>query len=737
MRMSRRGRKRLNHLRRDERDSLQTFCRMSRRRRIRFANRKARLRPFFGMNQPGGCLGRTTAAVSLGALTVLPAGAAEAAAINTMNDIPAAFQSMQDARDRIRDFHTAQRNVREASAALQQAKEDLQLAQQNQHQAEQGITEARDNLSRAQTSFQRISEELQLARQESARRTQEAIAAQQAVADFLPAVWDQETVVGELTADRDAVQQEYHQAEQEVRQSIQAREDGLEQRIEEAWQSVDYAQNRLSDVINMVNAAGQDTAGQDDRSDEMAAISSRLDELDRSVDEQQERLDELNGQLEALEQARDDAEEAEREARELAAERQAEQKEAGQDIRDGEQALQEAMRWKAEADESLIQAEQSLQDTFSWKKEADHALEHFGEGESFSAGAEYYNLHGAGVRAHQLYLPLNYYRTEKKYELSLGSGFLFSANGQPGGSVTGWTDTSIGGRIKKDHPVNSVHYTLDFNIPTGQYRVSSHAAMPDDVMRFTNFGEGWGITPGLEVTRHFTERDTLTGRVSLAWHGSYTYLADIVDEGGHARPAYRQRLAEYKQGRQWKQELEYLHAGEKEQLRVVLNCTEAAATRQQTFRLQAGQVEKQDDFYRDGNDWNLSAWYSRQVTAKDSWQSYILGNYAAGTSFRGPAAVNGDDVRRFYAGTGFRHVYDSRQTVFAYLNGMTRRGQTFSPWYQNPSRSRNRMSLLMGYERKVSETEQLSARLERYVIHDQGREKFHGWNMSLMYSKSF
>ena len=94
------------------------------------------------------------------------------------------------------------------------------------------------------------------------------------------------------------------------------------------------------------------------------------------------------------------------------------------------------MSWKAEADESLLQAEQSLQDTFFWKKEADHALEHFGEGESFSAGAEYYNLHGAGAHAHQLYLPLNYYRTEKKYELSLGSGFLFSANGQPGGSVT-------------------------------------------------------------------------------------------------------------------------------------------------------------------------------------------------------------------------------------------------------------------------------------------------------------
>ena len=53
------------------------------------------------------------------------------------------------------------------------------------------MAEAKQNLEKAQMNMQRIAQEMANAQLESAQRTREAIAAQQAVADFAPQVWAQ------------------------------------------------------------------------------------------------------------------------------------------------------------------------------------------------------------------------------------------------------------------------------------------------------------------------------------------------------------------------------------------------------------------------------------------------------------------------------------------------------------------------------------------------------------------
>ena len=100
-RMSRKRRKRLAKAQVGEEPRLKRFVlqqmRMTR-------SRKRKMREEAALRQ-------TAKAASISALALLPPMAGEAAGIsNAMNDIPAAFESLRNDRDRIRDFKEAQQN---------------------------------------------------------------------------------------------------------------------------------------------------------------------------------------------------------------------------------------------------------------------------------------------------------------------------------------------------------------------------------------------------------------------------------------------------------------------------------------------------------------------------------------------------------------------------------------------------------------------------------------------------
>ena len=779
MRMSRKGRHRLEEAERFEEEGRKRWeplaFRMSRKRRKRLAAEQEgaapRLKRFVLQNmrmtrsrkrkmREDAAIRQSAQVASISALALLPPVASEAAGIsNAINDIPAALDTLRNERNRIRDFHAAKRNVQEAAAALKQAEQDLQRARQDRENAEKGLAEAQQNLENAQLNLQRIAQELANAQVESAQRTREAIAAQQAVADFAPQVWAQASAVQAAQARRQSVQASYEQLGQELGY-LRDEQDDLEARIRQAWESVGYAQNRLHDVIAMVNRAQAIVPEQKAKEEQWQAYDNQLAELDAAVDSAESLLDELNSQLDVLQDAREAAEDAERDARELVKDLQEQQTDGERDLKDSEQYVAEAEKWNEEAIRGVETAEANLTTTRSWKTKADYDLEHFGEGKGISTGFEYYNWHGAGwSNGHQLYQPIEFYATEKKWDFSLSAGWLNSDTGLPDGHVCGWTDTTLGITYKNNHKINDVHYSLNINVPTGKENAHQNAMMADNLARFNSFSEGWQFTPGIEAIHRFTERDSITGRVQYQIRGGYQYrrgveglyrvdwssilneypsLNEIIPAAERSTVIRKVEGTEYiSPSNKFSQEVEYLHIGDKNQLRVRFQHINASYAKYKSelnyYISDDGIYYGKDNLYDsgrnyDGEEWTLQVFGSRDIDRKNSLQYYVIGNYQA-------ADTGG--THRYYGGLGWTHQFDKKQSGYVLLNY----GETHGPSYNwrtgKYDSGRVMKAIILGYDYRLNDTSELRAKLERYNISGSSTDSYHGWKMSLMWNKSF
>lgn len=761
MRMSRKGRKRLEEAALFEEEARKRWggvaFRMTRKRRKKLAaaqeGEEPRLKRFVLQNlrmtrtrkrkmREEAAIRQTAQAASISALALLPPAAGSAAALNTMNDVPAAFESLLNDRNRIRDFHAAKRNAAEAAEALQQAEAALQMARQDKRNAERGLEEAWQNLEQARHNLKRVARELEKAQVESAKRTQEAIAAQQAVADFAPQVWQQESVVQELQGQRQSKQAAYEALGRELGY-LQDEQDDLEERIRLAWESVDYAQNRLNDVIAMVNRAKAIQPEQHDKEEKWQEYDGELQQLDAEVDNAEALLDSLNSQLDALQEAREAAEDAERDARELVKDLTDEHAEAEKDVTETETAVSEAETWNQEAARGVVEAEQSVSDTQKWKTQADYELEHFGEGMGVGSGFEYYNWHGAGLpHGHQLYQPIEFYAAEKQWDFSLSTGWLTSDTGLAKGHVSGWTDTNLGIVYKNNHKINDVHYTLNINVPTGKDNVHQNAMMADNLARFNSFSEGWQFTPGIEATHRFTERDSLTGRLSYTFRGDYKYRRSLTEaersslsDPANARDIQAQE--EIDPGNKFQQEIEYRHIGEQHQLSakvVHVNASYAdAKSTLKSYTDNTGSDYLLDMSYGsgrnyDGKDWTLQLFNNQDIDAKNSWQYYVIGSYQS-------ASTGG--IHRYYGGIGYTHCFDKRQKAYFLLNHGEERGQSYNWRLGKWNDSRYLNSVIIGYDYRLDSRSELKAKVERYRIKGSTEDSYHGWKISLMWNRSF
>ncbi|MBP3780123.1 MAG: hypothetical protein ILA30_00500 [Selenomonas sp.] len=737
MRMSRKRRRRLAQAQAGEEPRYKRFV-MQAMRMTRSRKRKMR---------DEAALRQTAQVASISALALLPPVTSEAAGIsNVMNDIPAAFESLRNERNRIRDFHEAQRNAREAAEALTQAEKDLQTARQDKSEAEKGLADAQQNLEKAQSNLRRIAQELANAQLESSQRTREAIAAQQAAADFAPQVWAQEAAVQAAQGRRQSLQASYEALGRELGHLSDER-DGLEERIRKAWESVGYAQNRLNDVMAMVNRAQAIVPEQAAKEAEWQAYDSQLEALDAEVDSAESLLDELNSQLDALQDAREAAEDAERDARERVQDLLNEQTDGEKDLKDSETYLDETEKWQAEAEKGVENAENNLRSTRMWKQQADYDLAHFGEGKGIGIGFEYYNWHGAGVNGHQLYQPLEFYSAEKKWDFSLTTGWLSSHTGLPEGDVNGWTDTTLGITYKNDHKINDVHYFFNINVPTGKDNVHQNAMMADNLAHFNSFNEGWQFTPGIEATHKYTERDSITGRLAYTLRGDYKYRrsynsderAALQSELGLPGLPQGAEAQEYiDPGNKFKQEIEYRHIGEDNQLSVKFTHENASyADYRSVLRYYfdyAGNIINNKDIADgtgrnyDGEDWTLQVFGNKDMDIRNSLQYYVIGNYQA-------ADTGG--THRYYGGLGWTYKFDKTQSGYVLLNFGETHGESYN-WRLNKWDSNRHMkAIVLGYDCRLNDTSELRAKLERYNISGSASDSYHGWKMSLMWNKSF
>ena len=644
------------------------------------------------------------------ACAVYLAGAAHsvyAASHDTLHDVPGYLSYMMNVEGEIRSYHAAVDALAQAKIDLANARHNLDEARAAKADAAQNLELVGRNLRAAEDHLAAVRIALGVAEEESAARTREAIAAQQAEADYAPTVYAQRTQMEGL----------YAQANALARVSGGG-SDGSARRAEVVARVLDevgYEQNRIVDAQIMVEAAlAGGVSGVQDNSAAFAAISAQ-------VDAAQARLDAVESQFDALITAREAAEDAERDARERVADYQQEIAASEADLTQLRSDRVEAENYDAASKKWSDEAVRDEAAAVEQLARSEHDLKYLGEGRGYQTGAEYYAWHGERA-GHQFYLPLSYFaRThagKTKLDYGLSTGYVKSSTGFENGSVSGWTDTQLSVTLRNEKPVNRISYGFGLNIPTGQSRFARYAVVPESLARFTDFGAGWQYIPSIEVVHLITERDRLTGRISYAIRGGYDYSKEVP--GAHVSP-----------GNIFSQEVEYLHAGEKKQNMVQLYHNSTSRAEQDAVDVDRRIISGKNN-YRDGDDWELRYFHNQKVSKKDEVRFYAI--YALTEAASGIASQS---VARQYYGLGLRHRVSDKLAWLAMAH-YARVNNTSDPLRTalNTGGGFRRTSLVGGVEWKLSERQNFTFQLERFVRSDDGGFGYNGWAFTLWYQEA-
>lgn len=644
------------------------------------------------------------------ACAVYLAGAAHsvyAASHDTLHDVPGYLSYMMNVEGEIRSYHAAVDALAQAKIDLANARHNLDEARAAKADAAQNLELVGRNLRAAEDHLAAVRIALGVAEEESAARTREAIAAQQAEADYAPTVYAQRTQMEGLYAQANALA-----GVSGGGSDASARRAEVVARV---LDEVGYEQNRIVDAQIMVEAAlAGGVSGVQDNSAAFAAISAQ-------VDAAQARLDAVEAQFDALITAREAAEDAERDARERVADYQQEIAASEADLTQLRSDRVEAENYDAASKKWSDEAVRDEAAAVEQLARSEHDLKYLGEGRGYQTGAEYYAWHGERA-GHQFYLPLSYFaRThagKTKLDYGLSTGYVKSSTGFENGSVSGWTDTQLSVTLRNEKPVNRISYGFGLNIPTGQSRFARYAVVPESLARFTDFGAGWQYIPSIEVVHLITERDRLTGRISYVIRGGYDYSKEVP--GAHVSP-----------GNIFSQEVEYLHAGEKKQNMVQLYHNSTSRAEQDAVDVDRRIISGKNN-YRDGDDWELRYFHNQKVSKKDEVRFYAI--YALTEAASGIASQS---VARQYYGLGLRHRVSDKLAWLAMAH-YARVNNTSDPLRTalNTGGGFRRTSLVGGVEWKLSERQNFTFQLERFVRSDDGGFGYNGWAFTLWYQEA-
>ena len=654
-----------------------------------------------------GALLRPAAAAACALCFGAMADEVSAASHDTLHDVPGYFSYMTNVEGEIRTYHAAVDGLAQAKIDLENAKHNLVEARAGAADAAQNLVLVGHNLRAAEDHLAAVRIALSVAEEARTQRTAEAIAAQQAEADYAPTVYAQRSELEDLYARANALTSA---------SSVTPKGETRAEVVARVLREVGYEQNRIVDAQIMVEAAlagGSPTTP--------ASGVSPLDRITAQVEAGQAALDAIEAHFDALTAAREAAEDAERDARELVADYQAELKASTDDLAqlrsdqtEAENYDRAAKAWAADAARDEATAVDQL-------ARSEHAMKYLGEGRGWQTGLEYYAWHGDRA-GHQLYLPLSYFESthagRTKLDYGLSTGYVKSDTGYENGSVSGWTDTQLSVTVRNEKKVNRVNYGFALNVPTGQSRFARYAVVPEGLARFTDFGAGWQYIPSVEVVHLITERDRLTGRLSYAIRSGYDYSKEVPS-------------ARVSPGNIFAQEIEYLHAGEKKQYMVQLYHNSTERAEQDAADTDTGTIVGKNR-YRDGDDWELRFFHNQQISKKNELRFYTI--YALTEAASGIASQS---VARQYYGLGLRHRI-SEKLAWQIMAHYVRVGNTSDPLRTalNTGGGFRRLSLVGGVEWKISERRNFTFQTERFVRSDEGGFGYNGWAFTLWYQET-
>ena len=654
-----------------------------------------------------GALLRPAAAAACALCFGAMADEVSAASHDTLHDVPGYFSYMTNVEGEIRTYHAAVDGLAQAKIDLENAKHNLVEARAGAADAAQNLVLVGHNLRAAEDHLATVRIALSVAEEARTQRTAEAIAAQQAEADYAPTVYAQRSELEDLYARANALASASGvTAEGETRAEVVAR----------VLREVGYEQNRIVDAQIMVEAAlagGSPTT-------QVNGVT-QLDRITAQVEAGQAALDAIEAHFDALTAAREAAEDAERDARELVADYQAELKASTDDLAQLRSDQTEAENYDRAAKAWVADAARDEATAVDQLARSEHAMKYLGEGRGWQTGLEYYAWHGDRA-GHQLYLPLSYFeRTHAgrtKLDYGLSTGYVKSDTGYENGSVSGWTDTQLSVTLRNEKPINRVNYGFALNVPTGQSSFARYAVVPEGLARFTDFGAGWQYIPSVEVVHLITERDRLTGRLSYAIRSGYDYSKEVPS-------------ARVSPGNIFAQEIEYLHAGEKKQYMVQLYHNSTERAEQDAADTDTGTIVGKNR-YRDGDDWELRFFHNQQISKKNELRFYTI--YALTEAASGIASQS---VARQYYGLGLRHRI-SEKLAWQIMAHYVRVGNTSDPLRTalNTGGGFRRLSLVGGVEWKISERRNFTFQTERFVRSDEGGFGYNGWAFTLWYQET-
>ncbi len=679
---------------------------------------RARHRRMLRRKAPGYHKGKRIAAgMLIGMSAALPLKAQ--AAMTVLHDIKSDFDYMEDSFSNIKALDAAKEYVA-------QAENNVALAQQALQEAEENCLEAAENLSLAQGSQKEAREivaqsqqELQATKARRVELTKEAIAAQQAVADYLPTWY---AAQGELQQRVDvqeaaALNRPAGSYGERVMSESEAQR---AQWIAQAWAEAGYESNRLPEIE--AQFSGGNTAADAEAAAaaqaELDAYWERMAELESATDSAREYFDSVSEHLDDLKAQQQEAEEAEAETRQEVLLLETELGQNQQGLRDANQEADDAQRYVQEAEANRQQANEDLDAAIQDMVQARYSLQHFGEGMGMQKTLEYYSWQGAGNRSgHQLYNGNSFYWSRNNYEFTLSNGTVMSNTGLENGNMSGLTDTTISAMYTNKHPIFDVKYGLEINLPTGSSRTHYNAIVPDFLARVSRLSEGWNFTPRVDVTKHIGKYTTWHWRSSYSLRGAYE---EEYDDGiGTMHP-----------GDQWSTELEFLHTDAWQQymmkLQYVNNDSRSVVT-----------GLRNDNGFVEGDNLNARAYGRFWFTPKDSWALYTIWSLDKAAVFENTDIASGSGIHRLYYGAGYYHQFDARRQLRIFGNWMRSTGEAYDPLANQNYASGRRFSVSLGYDWRMDDRNSLSLDLERAVLRQQGADNYRSWGVMLNYNRSF
>ena len=266
---------------------------------------------------------RKKAAAAL--LTGLAAGAplrADAVTLNVLQDIYGDFDYMENNLANIRAFDLAKEYVGEAAKNAALAQSYLEEAEGICREAAGNLRMAEENRQQAEEQVRLTAEELQRMRAERIRLTEQAVASQQAVADYLPVWYEAQAELQQrLDVQQAAALERPAEAAAAEDGGLSLREKQRAEWIEAAWEEAGFENSRLPELemrFAASAAAGSTGDGADGLSEAQAAIDAywaRMEQLEAEADAAREYFDSVSERLDELKEQCQEAEEAEADCR--------------------------------------------------------------------------------------------------------------------------------------------------------------------------------------------------------------------------------------------------------------------------------------------------------------------------------------------------------------------------------------------------------------------------------------